>query len=154
VPGGLVYTIGHGDRRLGELVGILRRYGVAVVVDVRRWPVSRRWPWFSRLVLAEALPSRGLGYVWLGSLLGGYRRGGYEAYTCTRSYREGIERLEEVIRAARGPVAVMCAERQWRRCHRRYIADTLAEKGYRVVHIVDLGVTEKHPRGLLRRERC
>jgi uncharacterized protein (DUF488 family) len=145
MPGRLVYTVGHGSRGLGELLGILRRYGVRVVVDVRRYPFSRRWPWWSRSVLAEYLPSRRIGYIWLGDLLGGRRAGGYEAYTATESYRRGIEALTAVIEAARGPVAVFCAERLWRRCHRRYIADSLAEKGYRVVHILGLGETEPHP---------
>jgi len=33
------------------------------VVDVRRRPGSRRVPWFSRGVLEEELPRRGIGYV-------------------------------------------------------------------------------------------
>lgn len=144
----MVYTVGHSTRSLGELLGILRRYGIGVVVDVRRWPRSRRVPWFSRSVLSEYLPSRGIGYVWLGELLGGYRRGGYEAYMATREYRAGIGALIALIEAARGPVAIMCAERSWARCHRRYIAATLAGMGYRVLHILDLGVVERHPQWL------
>ncbi len=115
-----------------------------MVVDVRRRPGSRRVPWFSRGVLEEELPRRGIGYVWLGRLLGGFRRGGYEAYMRTPSYWRGIAVLTRVILESPGPVALMCRERVWRRCHRRYIAETLACKGYEVVHIIDLGVTERH----------
>jgi hypothetical protein len=33
------------------------------------------------------------------------------------------------------PVAVMCAEAVWWRCHRRLIADALVARGWRVEHL-------------------
>jgi uncharacterized protein (DUF488 family) len=140
----LVYTVGHSNRGLLEFISLLKRYGVAVVVDVRRFPTSRRFPWFKIHSLSEALPVNGIGYVWLGRLLGGFRPGGYEEYMKTREFKAGIEMLVDVIEAARGPAAVMCRERLWFKCHRRYISDVLASMGYTVVHIIDLGRTQKH----------
>ena len=38
----------------------------------------------------------------------------------------------------------MCSERWWMRCHRAFIADTLHEMGFRVLHVIDLGRVERH----------
>ena len=143
--GRIVYTVGHSNRELSEFLRILARYGIALIIDVRRWPTSRRFPWFSRNSLEPALRSRGIDYVWLGDLLGGFRPGGYEAYTRTYEYRQGIERLRELIDSlSYGHPAIMCRERLWFKCHRRFIANTLVELGYQVIHIVDENRTAVH----------
>jgi len=46
-------------------------------------------------------------------------------------------------------VALMCAEFKWFRCHRRYIADWLVAKGFRVTHILDTEQTIEHAEGLM-----
>jgi uncharacterized protein (DUF488 family) len=140
----VVYTVGHSNRGLGEFIGILKRYGISVVVDVRRFPTSRKFPWFRIHVLSEALPLNGIGYVWLGNLLGGYRPGGYQEYMKTEEFRRGIEKLVEIIEVARGPIALMCREKLWFKCHRRYISDVLVLKGYTVIHVIDLNRTQRH----------
>ncbi len=145
----IVYTVGHSNRELSEFLRILNKYGIALVIDVRRWPASKRFPWFSRSSLELVLRSRAIDYVWLGDLLGGFRPGGYEAYMNSDEYRRGIERLRELIDSLnRGYPAIMCKERLWFKCHRRFIANTLVELGYQVIHIVDEGrvVVHKPPR--------
>ena len=92
-------------------------------------------------MLEKALPRRGIRYVWLGELLGGLGRD-YVEYMCSHEYLEGIRRLEELV--TEGVVAVMCAEAYWLRCHRRYIAESLATRGYEVLHILDYGRVERH----------
>jgi uncharacterized protein (DUF488 family) len=56
-------------------------------------------------------------------------------------FATGIERLL----ALDGPVAMMCAEADWRRCHRRLVADALVERGIEVRHIGADGGDEEHP---------
>ena len=137
----LVYTVGHSNRTLGELVSLLKHYRIQVLVDVRRYPVSRRYPWFNREVLEERLPERGIEYIWLGDLLGGLGRD-FREYMCSKEYRRGLGVLEEV--ASSRLTAFMCAERYWRRCHRRFIAESLYRRGWRVVHIIDFDRVEVH----------
>ncbi len=139
-----IYSVGHSNRTLGELVSILRYHGIRLLVDVRRFPVSRRYPWFNREVLETRLPERGIRYVWLGNLLGGLNRD-FKTYMCSEEYLIGLERLEEL--ASNTPTAFMCAERHWKRCHRRFIAESLYRRGWRVLHIIDLDRIEEH-RGL------
>lgn len=65
-----LFTVGHGNRTTDELVAVLRDVGVERLVDVRRFPGSRRNPHLSREALARDLP---LAYEWWGEELGGRR---------------------------------------------------------------------------------
>ncbi len=141
-----VYTVGHSNRSLEDLVALLRDAGIQVLVDVRRFPGSRRWPWFQREALQAGVEAVGIRYVWLGETLGGYTRPPYPAYMKTARFQEGLAALERWARAA--PVAILCAERDWRHCHRRFIAQALVRRGWEVVHLLDRDRQEHHPRDL------
>jgi uncharacterized protein (DUF488 family) len=134
---------------------------VQLVCDVRRYPGSRRHPQFSAAALRESLATAGVGYEPFGEELGGRRRPrpgagpspwrhpafrGYAEYTETPAFQAGLERLEELARSRR--VAIMCAEGDWRRCHRRLIGDALTSRGWRVIHIGPDGIPQEHERRL------
>jgi uncharacterized protein (DUF488 family) len=156
-----VFTVGHGTRTTEELAGLLRAAGVTFLVDVRRFPGSRRHPHFAREALAESLPAVGVVYDWRGEELGGRRSrrkdgasrhpswrndafGGYADYMDTPEFRAALERLEAEARDGTR-LAVMCAETLWWRCHRRLIADALLLRGTQVVHLVQPGTSTPHP---------
>ncbi len=140
---------------------MLREAGVELLVDVRRFPGSRRHPHFAREALAKSLPSLGIGYDWRGEELGGRRSrrrdgtsrhpawrndafAGYADHMDTSAFRDALTRLE--AEAATGTsVAVMCAETLWWRCHRRLIADALVLHGVEVIHLIQLGKSAPHP---------
>lgn len=130
-----LWTIGHSTRSVEEIVALLRAHGVTRLVDVRRFPRGKRQPHLARESLARALPALGIEYRWMGERLGGFRSGGYEGYTGTDEFRLGVDELEVVARQV--PTALMCAEIVWFRCHRRFIARAMAERGWRVTHLVD-----------------
>jgi len=113
---------------------LLWRLNVKVVVDVRRFPTSR-FKHFEGEELSRLLKGEGFSYVYLGEELGGYRRGGYEAYLGRQEFRQGLEKLEELARQMR--VVVLCAERLPWRCHRRFIGQELERDGFRVEHVID-----------------
>lgn len=131
----VVFTLGTSTRSLEEFVSILRSRGIERVCDVRSFPTSRRYPHFSREPLEASLRQAGVDYIWLGRKLGGYRKGGYLAYTGTPEYIEGLEELESCASGA--PTAVVCAEMLPWKCHRRFIAASLGDRGWRVVHVID-----------------
>lgn len=155
-----VYTVGHGNRTLDELIEMLRSAGIGRLFDVRRYPGSRRHPWFARPMLAEELPEAGIKYEWWGEELGGRRRAAapdlsrhpgwdndafraYAEYTDSEEYRGAIRRL--AAEAQRPPaIAFMCAETLWWRCHRRLIADSLTVRGVDVVHLLGEGKQQDH----------
>ena len=152
-----VYTIGHGNRPLEELTGMLDEAGIRCLVDVRAFPASRRHPHFARAALEESLPRAGIRYVWEGQALGGRRKlakdspnmalrnSSFRAYAdhmATAEFREGIERLLELGRAA--PAAIVCAERLPWQCHRYLISDYLVAGAHPVVHLVNPGAEQAH----------
>ncbi len=135
---------------------LLERNGVRQLVDVRTVPKSRRMPWFRGDALAEALPHRGVAYAHE-PRLGGFRRPskdtpnagwlveafrGYADHMESDDFREGLDRVQALARAKR--TAVMCAEAQWTRCHRRLISDALLVRGWSVTHIDSGGRTRAH----------
>src|ERR1700720_775195 len=58
-----LFTIGHSTRGIDELLGLLAEHGIETLIDVRRFPASRRHPQFSREALAASLAAAGIAYV-------------------------------------------------------------------------------------------
>jgi uncharacterized protein (DUF488 family) len=152
-----ICTVGHSNHEEQDFVELLRGAGVELIADVRRYPGSRRQPHFERTALAAVLLEAGIEYRWLGESLGGRRQpvdgslnGGWESdqfrgyadHMASDEFAAGLADLEELARQQR--VAVMCAEAWWIRCHRRLIADALAARGWRVVHLGANGRLEEH----------
>ena len=154
---GVVYTIGHSDRSMGDLLEILGSCDVAEVVDVRRFPGSRRNPQFNRDVLAAALESAGIRYEHMEALGGrrgkpapdspntGWRVASFQAYADRMAEPEWIEALRVLEEhCAERTVAILCAEAVPWRCHRRLIADALVSRGWEVRHILGVGRYRRH----------
>jgi uncharacterized protein (DUF488 family) len=147
-----VFTIGHGTRPVEELIACLAE--VRTLVDVRRFPGSRRNPQFGQEALAAALEEAGIAYRHAEEL-GGRRSGepGEERFGCIRvgafrSYaaRMGTEAWQRALAEALAEPApcFLCAETLWTRCHRRLIAELLAARAYHVVHLIRPGLREPH----------
>src|SRR5205807_992235 len=56
----------------------------------------------------------------------------YADHALTAEFRAGLTRLLHLP----GPVAIMCAEAVWWRCHRRIVADHLLARRIPVAHIL------------------
>jgi len=153
---GVIYTIGHSTRELAELLGLLAAHRVTRVVDVRRYPASRRHPQFAQDALATALEQTGIHYHHEADL-GGRRAArrdsantawrsaafrGYADYMETPEFEDALERLRELARARR--TAILCAEAVPWRCHRQLIADALVARGEDVSHILGATRVDAH----------
>jgi uncharacterized protein (DUF488 family) len=132
-----LYTIGHSTKPLDDFVALCERVGVDLIADVRRFPVSRRNPQFTREKLEHSLPERGIAYEWLGDTLGGFREDGYDAWMASEDFTRGLRKLEELAHDHR--LAFMCAEGAPWKCHRRFVADALVACGHRVAHVLPDG---------------
>jgi uncharacterized protein (DUF488 family) len=152
----LVFTVGHSTHPLDLFTEILHGHGITAIADVRRFPGSRRQPHFSSETLAGLLWAAGIEYRHFREL-GGRRRGteeslnagwrhpsfrGYADYMATTEFRDAVEQL--LVFAAVRHVAIMCAESQWWRCHRRLIADALLVRGADVRHVLSAKRVEPH----------
>ena len=91
-----VYTLGTGRRSEEDFIEILFAYDIKTLVDVRSFPRSKM-PVFTRANLENLLKKEGINYIFLGKELGGFRKGGYEAYTQTEDFKKGIDKLESVV---------------------------------------------------------
>ena len=139
-----LYTIGHSNHPLAGFVALLRNAGVAQVVDVRSHPYSRWVPHFRKRLLAEGLGDAGIGYVCLGEALGGrpqgeqfYRADGSVDYSLRAEavdFQTGIDEL--LALAAVRTTAILCAEEDPARCHRRMlVTPAVRTRGVDVVHL-------------------
>jgi uncharacterized protein (DUF488 family) len=149
-----VFTIGHGTRPAEELLEPLLEAGVRTLIDVRRYPSSRRNPQFDGAALAETLGQAGIVYRHAVEL-GGRRSSepGEERFGCIRtagfrSYaaRMGTDAWQAALDAALSEPApcLMCAETLWTRCHRRLISELLVARGHDVWHLLRPGRRERH----------
>ena len=153
-----IWTIGHSTRTIDDFISLLGENEINLLVDVRAWPGSKRYPQFNKDALAESLNAHGIRYEHFPEL-GGKRKSkpdsrntawrnasfrGYADYMETEQFQKGIERLLDVAVEA-GPTAIMCAEAVWWRCHRSLIADYLKARGVEVLHVLGANKVEPHP---------
>lgn len=152
-----LFTIGHGTLGEAEFAALLHAAGVTLLVDVRTAPGSRHNPQFGRLQMERWLPSRGVAYRW-DQGLGGFRKTrpdsvntglrhpafrGYADYMATPQFAVALRRVLD--EAERQPVAVMCSESVWWRCHRRLVSDAATlQGGVDVVHLMHDGSLRAH----------
>jgi len=150
----LVHTIGHSNRSAAALIEALNRHDIRTLLDIRAFPRSRRFPHFDRTALEGTLASHDIAYRWSGDTLGGFRKPradsahtalkdaafrGFADYMDSDNFRAAIATVLEL--AAHNRLAIMCAEADYRHCHRQFIADYLLSLDNDVRHIsVSAGV--------------
>jgi uncharacterized protein (DUF488 family) len=155
-------TIGHSTLEIDAFLRALRENGVEVLVDVRRFPGSRRHPQFSQATLFASLEAVGIRGVWREGL-GGRRPAakdsvntawkndsfrGYADYMQTQAFQReidwlvGLPELEHAV--------VMCAEAVPWRCHRSLIADAALACGLSVedIFVKADGESERKPHAM------
>jgi uncharacterized protein (DUF488 family) len=151
-----LFTVGHSTRTAAELLALLRAAKIETLVDVRRFPGSRRHPQFGQEALAAALRAAGIAYQHEPDLGGrraprphspnafwreaGFR--GYADHMATPAFATALERL--LGQAEDRRLAVMCAEALPWQCHRQLIADAAVARGAAVMHLLGEGRTEPH----------
>jgi uncharacterized protein (DUF488 family) len=151
-----LFTVGHGTLTAAQLGRLLHEAGIALLVDVRSYPGSRRNPQFGRAEMATWVPDAGVEYRWEPRLGGrrptspgspnvALRNEAFRGYADHMAGPEFRVALAEVLAgAAERRTAVMCSESVWWRCHRRLLADALLVRGWEVRHILAAGRAAEH----------
>ncbi len=130
-----LFTIGYEGAVLDDFVLALKGAKIDVLLDVRELPISRR-KGFSKTALGKALHHAGIGYRHerqLGSPRTIRHRlrqdGNYPRFF--RDFDRHLSGqgtlLQTLAAELRGNVALMCYEKDHEACHRRSVADALAE---------------------------
>jgi uncharacterized protein (DUF488 family) len=142
----LLYSIGYEKALLRDVIATLADAGVAVVLDVRDRPISRR-PGFSKRQLAAAIEEAGMRYVHLAALgtppegrLANRKRDWERFWAivddklCRPEAELDLGRAAEIASAA--PSCLLCYEADWQICHRSRIADMLSRRhGFSLRHL-------------------
>ena len=149
----VLLTVGHGTATADELSARLVGAGVELLVDVRRFPGSRRHPHLSREAMAGWLP---VAYRWEERLGGrrplpadspdvAVRNASFRGYASWMRTPDFVVALREVLAEPRR-TAVLCSESVWWRCHRRMVAAAaLLLHGVDVQHLMPDGRLTPHP---------
>lgn len=152
----VVYTAGHSNRTSETFLSLLKNCRIEVVVDIRRFPSSKKFPHFNKGALKDLLQHAGVEYMHLEGL-GGRRtplRGspntalnapGFRAYADhmrTRTFQEDFKKL--LTLAGTKTAVLMCAEALPWRCHRWLLSDYLVLPGIKVIHILRPSCTVEH----------
>ena len=152
-----VWTVGHSTLSEADFLALLAAYRIEALVDVRRFPASKRYPHFNGSALQSSLARLGTEYLGLPSLGGrraplpdspntGWRNEsfrGYADHIGSAEFAGGMRELRAL--AGRKQTAIMCAEAVWWRCHRSLISDVLKAEGWKVVHILNEKSSSEHP---------
>ncbi len=153
-----IYTIGHSNLSFEQFASLLKEFGICIVADIRRYPSSRKFPHFNRQDLCKLLADENIEYQWL-EALGGRRHAGkndkslniglkspgfrnYADHMGTDEFRTAVQELLSAAATLRA--AVMCAEKLYWKCHRKFLADYLVAQGIEVVHIIGPGKLSIH----------
>jgi uncharacterized protein (DUF488 family) len=156
-PSQALFTIGHSTHPIETFIGLLSAHQIELLIDVRSYPSSRRWPQFNQIELKRSLEGAGVAYRWA-KALGGRRSSkrtdsphsawehpafrAYADYTETAEFAAGLAELMQAALAVRA--AIMCSEALWWRCHRRIISDHLTVRGWEVSHVMPDGKLAMH----------
>ncbi|WP_029035201.1 DUF488 family protein [Salinimicrobium terrae] len=152
-----IWTIGHSTHPLEEFLEWLQSHNIEALVDIRRYPGSRKYPHFNLEALAESFPKNGIFYHHFENL-GGRRKAkpdsvnqvwrhpsfrGYADYMETSEFKSTVEELKAI--ATENRTAIMCSEAVWWSCHRAMVSDYLKAEGWKILHIMAPEKTTEHP---------
>ena len=139
-------TAGYEGLVQDQLIDRLKAAGVAVLVDIRAVPNSRK-PGFSKRILAASVEAARMHYVHLPSL--GTPKAGrqaaragraadmeaiFVAHLATEGAQAALGACKDIVREA--PSCLLCFERDPHLCHRLIVANVIsAATGQRVLHL-------------------
>lgn len=153
-----IFTIGHSSLSFEDFLSLLKQFDIRIIADIRRYPGSRKFPHFNKNKLEALLAAENIDYLWFENLGGrrhtaqtgesanaGLKSAGFRSYAdhmLTDEFNKTLHRLLSI--AAGKPLAIMCAEKLYWKCHRRLLSDFLTANGVLVEHIIAPDRTALH----------
>lgn len=129
----IVYSLGHSNLDIKEFLKGLKNFHIEHILDIRSIPKSSYVPHFDKENLEKELAKNKIGYTYCGITVGGRQEIDFIEYTKSSRFKEAIKQIERII--DRKICAIMCSEKDFRNCHRRYVSDSLIQDGYDVIQI-------------------
>jgi uncharacterized protein (DUF488 family) len=155
-------TVGHSTLELGAFLRALGENGCSTLVDVRRYPGSKRYPQFGQERLFASLQEVGIRGVWRVGLGGrrtarkdsvntGWRNESFRGYADYMQTPEFAPEMDWLMGLPDLTTAVvMCAEAVPWRCHRSLIGDAVLARGGVVedIFVTAGGESSRKPHGM------
>ena len=147
-----LYSIGHSNKTIEELIGELRLYGIQFLIDVRSMPYSKYHPHFNLEPLKEFLRANDIQYLHFGDEFGARRTDcldsegqvNFELAVDTPNFKHGVERLMNGLQKG-FRISFMCSEANPLECHRfSLISRYFYDKDFDVQHILKDGSLVSH----------
>jgi uncharacterized protein (DUF488 family) len=148
-----IWTIGHSISDIDAFVEQLKLFDIDILVDIRSYPSSRRYPHFNKDNLCKTLASNEIGYKHILSLGGrrnkqsgidpltnaGWKVAAFKNYAdytnVSVDFEKGLCELMELSQQQK--VAYMCSEALPWRCHRLLVSNVLVmSRKFDVNHII------------------
>ncbi len=137
-----IFTIGHSNHDISKFISLLKDSEIDVLVDVRSRPYSKYVPHFNKKTIETPLKGEAILYLYMGDRLGGLSSS--ESVGSPLKYHEVsknevfISAIDDLMKIAeKKRVAIMCAEKDPNRCHRKHlISRELKKRKVEVIHIL------------------
>jgi len=136
----MFFSFGYSGCSLEEFYEILKKFNIKVVADVRKNPTSKREE-FCKEKLEKSLKERRIEYFWFEEL-GGFKQS-YKEFSLSKTFDENVKKLEEIGKDKN--LMILCMEKDWRKCHRKFIAQRIASDGFEVFHITKTKLIKHDP---------
>lgn len=139
-----LFTVGHSNLEMADLLGVLIRHEIHMVCDVRSRPGSFRFPQFNREPLMAQLATARIIYQFFGDQFGGrpldsryYRPDGLVDYAARCKSPDFLEAMDRLLGCAQSQnIVLMCAEEDPLHCHRfLLICPALVQRGIVPLHL-------------------
>lgn len=147
----VLFTIGYEKLDPDRFIAHLNYYGIDVVADIRKLPVSRK-KGFSKTALQETLKNNCIDYLSFQELGASkelrnelYKTGNYHRFF--QKFEANISNKSDYLNRiisllSRGStIALLCFERDPQKCHRKVVAEEIRKlngNGLRIEHIVPI----------------
>ena len=146
---GTIYTVGYTSfPNINDFIGILKRNGINVLIDVRSNPHSAYYDAFDKEKIEKALQNYGIFYRNYSREFGArqenqtfYKNGqlSFEDFAKSEQFLEGVNKIKKTLEKGYTP-AFMCAEKIPMTCHRAILVSrAFSDAGYDVEHILANG---------------
>jgi uncharacterized protein (DUF488 family) len=135
-----IFTVGYGGRKRDEFIDLLKKNDVKIVVDVRLKPERAFMAIYAKgkdphKGIQGLLERAGIQYIWVVELGNIFK----DDENWKQKYQPYLEEKGEVLCSKlyelNTSFCLLCCEKYASGCHRKVIADYLADKGYEIEHL-------------------
>lgn len=146
---GNLFTIGHTQHKIENFLGLLMKYDINYILDVRSTPYSKYAEQFNRENIKKSLSDKNIIYSFTGNYFGArqaelslYSKEGFldfEKVRNTANFKKGFENVMLGLQKSNN-IALMCTEKDPFDCHRTImVARAFDLAGVDVNHILSDG---------------